>query len=495
MSDPVLRPDQMQAVEELRAALARHQSVLLQAATGFGKSYVAAYMAASARKKMKRVIFGVHRRELARQTAYTFARFGISYGFIAAGWPANPHALVQIASADTLIRRPHLMGCDLLVPDEAHLWASETRQRIIDTCRQDGAHIVPLTATPQRLDGKPMRLIADHMVSGPAVRWLIERGHLSGYIPYAAARPDLTKIGTVAGDYSTAALASTFDKPSLIGDAVTMYRKYANGLRHIGYCFSREHGRHMRDTFQARGIPAGYIDGDTPDDERRRIIAQFADREIWTLFNVALMREGFDLSAQVGRDVPIESVGLYAPTKSLPLAMQEMGRALRPKSLAAPILDHAGIIVNRDGTLNHGFPDDDRQWSLDGASKQAEGGERAIPVCVCMECLASFKPRPACPYCGAVRSTEGREVEILEGELRELDIEKVRLAEIERKRKEEFEKRDRKRAEHAARSAAELVGFARKQGYKVPGWVVATMKRRGDLKPDTIKEIYRAMKG
>lgn len=489
---PKLRTDQMRAVEELRAALAKHQSVLLQAATGFGKTYIASYIAAGARSKRKRVIFGVHRRELARQTARTFDRFGIEYGFIAAGWPSNPFALVQIASADTLTRRPHLMGCDLLVPDEAHLWTAETRMRIVDHVRQDGGHIVPLTATPERLDGKPMRLIADHMVCGPSVNWLIERGHLSRYVPYAAARPDLTKIGTVAGDYSVAGLGANFDKPSLIGDAVSMYRRYANGLRHIGYCFSREHGKHMRDVFRAQGIPAGYIDGDTPDDERRMLISQFADRDIWCLFNVALFREGFDLSAQVDRDVPIESVGLYAPTKSLALAMQEMGRALRPKSLAAPILDHAGIIVNRDGTLNHGFPDDERTWTLEGRAKGASGGEKAIPVCVCMNCLASFRPRPACPYCGHVRDIEGREIEIREGELRELDIEKVRLADIEAKRQAEFEAKEKTRRINAARTIPEMVKVAQEYGYKLPGFVAQKLRGRGVAV--NMGEIYRAMK-
>src|SRR5690606_35988217 len=119
MSGIILRPDQMQAVEELRAALRDHQSVLLQAPCGFGKTVVAAYMASGAHRKRKRVIFAVHRRELARQTAKTFDHFGIPYGYIMAGMPSNPFASVQIASRDTLRSRPGMMGCDLFIPDEA----------------------------------------------------------------------------------------------------------------------------------------------------------------------------------------------------------------------------------------------------------------------------------------------------------------------------------------------------------------------------------------
>lgn len=489
-----LRPDQMQAVEELREALRHHQSVLLQAATGFGKTYVASYIASGAHQKRRRVIFAVHRRELARQTALTFDRFGIPYGFIAAGMPANPFALVQIASVDTLRRRPHFMGCDLFVPDEAHLWTGQTRLEVVETVKQAGAKIVALTATPEAPNGRSMRLIADKMICGPSVAWLIERGHLSRYIPYAAARPDLSKLAHSAGDFSVGALTERFDKPSLIGDAVAMYRRYARGLRTVGYCFSRDHGRHMRDTFNAEGIPAGYIDGDTPDDERRKLIWQFARREIWMLFNVALIREGFDLSSQVDMNVPIEAVGLYAPTESLPLAMQEMGRALRPKDIAAPILDHAGIMINRDGTFNHGFPDDDRTWSLDGKSARVSNAEPAIPTCVCAECLAVFRAAPKCPYCGLIREIEGREVEQVAGELAEIDIEKARLLNAEMLRKKEFEARERRREEQEARTVAQLVSLAKSRGYKLPGWAAARLKARGQFTPNTIREIYKEMR-
>lgn len=490
-----LRGDQFEAVENVRSSLREYQSVLLQAPTGFGKTIVAAYIASAAHKKRSRVVMGVHRRELARQTARTFDRFGIPYGFIAAGWPSNPYALVQIASVDTLRRRPQLMGCDLFVPDEAHLWTGETRLEVINTVKQDGAHIVALTATPEAPAGRSMRSIADHMVCGPSVSWLMDHGHLSRYIPYAAARPDLTKLAKVADEYSVPAMTNMFDKPAIIGNAVETYKRLAWKLRTIGFCFSRDRGKKMRDAFNAAGIPAGYIDGDTPDDERKRIIYLFATRVIWVLFNVFLVAEGFDMSSQVDMDVPIEAVILDAPTTSFPRAMQMIGRGLRPKDFACPILDHAGVMVNRDGTLNHGFPDDPREYSLDGPSKRSGSGEAAIPVSVCRECLASFTPRPACPYCGAVRQIDGREVEQLAGELAELDIEKVRLANIEAKRKAEFEAKERTRRTNAARTVKELVAVAKENGYKLPGFVAQKLKGRGvNVNSDVMRQIYQEMR-
>src|SRR4051812_2770163 len=122
-----LRQDQADAVGELRRSLLSYQSVLLHAECGWGKTVVAAHMAAGADAKRRRVIFAVHRRELARQTARTFEAFGIRYGFIAAGMRADPFAHVQIASHGTILNRPDKWACDLFVPDEAHLWANGTR--------------------------------------------------------------------------------------------------------------------------------------------------------------------------------------------------------------------------------------------------------------------------------------------------------------------------------------------------------------------------------
>lgn len=474
-----LRPDQLAAVENLRAALKDNQSVLLRGPCGFGKTVVSAYLAAGATRKQRRVIFGVHRRELARQTAKTFDKFGIPYGYIMAGQYSNPLAYAQIASADTLRNRPAALGCDLFIPDECHLWGSGVREELIHTVYKAGAHIVPLTATPERGDGKGLKLvksgddlvagIADAMIMGPSESWLIERGMLARYRVYAPVQPDLSKLHIRAGDYIVSELSDEFDKPSIIGDAATHYGRYANGRRMIGYCFSREHGRHMAEVFNANGIRAAFIDGETPDEERRKTIFAFATGAIRVLFNCQLFREGFDLSAQIGADVPIQAVGLYNPTTSLPLAVQMMMRGMRPQEGYSVILDHANII------REHGFPDDDREWSLDGRIKKyGAPGERAQPKCTCGRCFASFRPNAGakCPYCGFEKDIHGRQIATIEGELLEVDPDLVRQA-----RREEQDKINKMIRE--ARGLLPLARVAIKLG-RDEKWVFVTHKTRGN---------------
>ena len=72
--------------------------------------------------------------------------------------------------------------------------------------------------------------------------------------------------------------------------------------------------------------------------------------------------------------------------------LQMVGRALRPGKPRAFILDHAGCVAA------HGLPDDAREWSLEGRSKEDRYRDRSRQ---CEECGA-FSPYTAthCVECG-----------------------------------------------------------------------------------------------
>lgn len=478
-----LRPFQSELLDATRAALPEHRSVLLYAPPGAGKTVISASMAAGAARKRRRVIFACHRRELLMQTSRTFDQFDIQYGYIAASMPANPFASVQIASIDTLRNRYENHPCDLLVVDEAHLSGANTWARIIDHYRDAGAFVVGLSGSPCRLDGKPLKANFRHMIEGPQPAWLIEHGYLSRYRAFAPTQPDMTGIRVRAGDYVADDLDAKFDRPSVIGDAVGAWRKFANGMRTVVYSFSVNHSKHVAATFEAAGIPAAHLDGTTGKTERQAAINRFADGEIKILSSVELLTTGFDLSAQVGRDVPIEAVSLLRPTKSLALAIQMMGRGLRPKQAPAILLDHANVM--RD----HGLPDDHRVWSLDGAASTKKPGEATMPTCVCANCFGMFRPAYQCPHCGEVREVDGRKIKQVEGELSEIDIKAMR--DLDTARDVEFAKRQDRIEEGMAKTVADLAVIAKARKYRV-GWLVAKAKARG--LPITYNDAVRAMR-
>jgi len=455
-----LRQDQMELVEAARDAMKGAQSVLARAPCGAGKTYIASYISHQMAQRGKRLIFTVHRRHLLRQTALTFQKFGIDFGVIAgAARNQNPHANVQIAMMDTLRNRLEQYDADLVIADECHLSASAGHRKVLDHYRAKGSRLLGLSASPKRLDGKPLGDIYDKLVFGRDERWMIDNGILSDYRLIAPVNPALDGVGQNMGDYDKATLARVMDTPDIAGDAIANWRKYADGKRTIGYCVNIAHSQHTTAAFCAAGIAAEHVDGETPDDELRAIIDRFASGQTKILFNCMLMVEGFDLSAQVGHDVPIEALIKLRPTCSTALDVQMNGRALRRKPEPAIILDHAA------NWEKHGLPCWERDWSLDGKAKSDRGMN--IPIRCCAKCLRPYKPAPACPYCGAVPIIKTRQIE---------HDERVALAEIDKERAHQARKAARKE-EGRAKTLAELIELGKKRGY-APGWAIMRWKSR-----------------
>jgi superfamily II DNA or RNA helicase len=415
----------------------------------------------------RRVIFACHRDAILNQISKTLSKFNVRHGYIASSRPSNPFALAHVASADTLRNRLHeLDNCKLLIVDEGHLWHSRTRKLIIDYAKEKGAKIVILTATPIRLDGKPLSDIADHMVMGPTEAEMIERGSLAQYRVFAPVNADLSGVHSRMGDFVVSEVAEKLDKPSIVGDAPQTWLKYAKGLRTVVYAINRAHGKHVLEAYLAAGIKAAYIDGDTPKGEQLRIAHALADGEIDVLISVELLTTGYDLGSLVDRDVTIQCVQLLRPTKSLQLAVQMMMRCMTPWGGVSVILDHVNMILNRDGTINHGFPDDIRDWSLDGSGGTRQEGVADFNVWTCKTCFASVRStKPVCPYCEKEHTIKPREIPVEDGELQEI------------KRQQAIEKKNRRIEVGRAKDLDALADIAIDRKYKT-GWLITQAKQK-----------------
>lgn len=446
----ILRPDQEDVRRKLRVALRKSASVLAFAPTGFGKTVLAAALIKMIFNAGKRVIFCVHRIDLIIQTAKTFEKFGIPFSYIAAGHHYNPYHRVFIASISTLKNRLGRIPADYIFVDEAHLSAANGWAKVAHHYKQTGAKLIGLTGSPERLDGKPLGDVWDTMVLGPSVRWLIEQGHLSRYRAFAPAGIDLTGVHVRGGDYVQSEIDDLMAGKAVLAGAVRHWRKYAAGKRTIAFAPSVTRAEALAAEFREHGIMAVALDGETPQEDRRRAFIGFADRQIDVIVNCQLFCEGFDLAAQVDRDVTIEAVLQYSPTQSLAKHLQQLGRGLRKKPEPAILLDLVGNLSRL------GLPDEEREWSLEGRKKK--GGEEKVVTCP--ECFAAHDPAPSCPECGhvyAVRKAEkgtGRILDEVDGELEEIDIEAVR--------------RERKREQAMAKTLDDLVALATARGYKSP---------------------------
>lgn len=417
-----LREDQDDVRNKLRVALRQHQAVLVYAPTGFGKTVLASALAKAIFEKNKRFIFCVHRVDLITQTAKTFTNFGIPFSYIAAGYHFNPHHRIYIASIPTLRNRLGKIPADYVVVDEAHLSIAAGWAKIANHYKDQGARLIGLTGSPKRLDGKPLGDVWQTMVFGPSVRWLIDRGHLSKYRAFSPQGLDLSAVhhDKAKNDYNSSELDDLYAGKAVLSNTVSLWKKYAAGTRTIAFAPSVRTAHLLAEQFREQGVMAVGLDGETQHGDRRQAFIGFADRQIEVIVNCSLFCEGFDLAAQVDRDVTIETVLDTAPSKSLAKVLQKWGRSLRKKPKPAVILDCVG------GFAAHGFPDDERNWSLDGSDTTE------VSVKICPQCAYAHRPAPRCPECDFVYPVasremgEGRKLLEVEADLEEIDVDALR---------------------------------------------------------------------
>lgn len=410
-----LRPYQESLIEQARDLMRRRvRSILIQAPTGSGKTALTAAMLRAAVEKGSRAWFLVHRAELIQQSEAAFQRAGVPHGIIAAGYEAHHRWPVQICSVQTLVRRlDKVTPPNIIVTDECHHVVAGTWAKILGAAR--GAYHIGLTATPCRMDGRGLGAHYDAMILGPSVESLIRDGFLADYDVFAPQLASTAGIHTRAGDYAKDEIASLMDTPTITGDAVAHYRRLANGKRAIAFCTSIKHSKSVAQQFCAAGIVAEHVDGETPRDDRLRIMDAFRAGHVRVVCNVDLFGEGVDVPA-------IEAAILLRPTKSLGLYMQQVGRALRPSpgKAKALILDHVGAVAY------HGLPDDPHEWTLDGVDRGQKKEDRPVSVKICPKCYRAVRSVVRLCACGHSFVAEARPVSEVAGELHRVDKEAMR---------------------------------------------------------------------
>lgn len=463
---PELYDHQKRLWLDLRVAVRQHSSAMVYGPTGIGKTNLSAALIAKIAGNGKRVVFCVHRLALLKQTAVTFENFNIPFSYIASGYHHNIYRKVNIASIDTLKNRLGKHPADYVFIDEAHLSASEGWAKVVNHYKATGAKIIGLSGSPIRLDGKPLGAVWDTMVHGPSPRWLIENGFLSRYRAFSPAGIDISGLHTRKGEYVASEVEDLIAGKAVMSGAVRHWRKHAEGKRTIAFAPSIKRSQELAAEFQANGMRFVALDANTPQADRDRAFIALADRQLDGIVNVNLFAEGFDMSAQVGRDVPIECVLDMSPTQSLAKHLQRHGRGLRKKPNPAILLDLVG------GFARLGLPDEEREWSLDGENNGKPTGKKdqEEKVRTCPECGASHDPAPRCVECGHVYEVKARKVSEIEGELEEIDIEAAR--------------RQRVVEQARAQTLEDLVKLARIRGYKNPEkwagyvWTSRQAKRR-----------------
>ena len=302
---------------------------LVYAATGVGKTYLAAFDSAG----FEKVLFVAHREEILRQAAKSFqnVRHSQDYGFFT-GKEKTVGKSVIFASVATLGRQAYLHDryfaedyFDYIVIDEFHHAVNDQYQRIVNYFKPQ--FLLGLTATPERMDGRNIYEICDYNVPYEiSLKEAINKGMLVPFHYYGIFDDtDYSKLHIVRGRYDEKELNETY-----IGNVhryELIYKYYCKyGSRQaLGFCCSKEHAREMAREFSSRGIPSVAVFSDASGEytEKRNVaIQKLKNGEIRAIFSVDMFNEGVDITS-------VDMVMFLRPTESPIVFLQQLGRGLR----------------------------------------------------------------------------------------------------------------------------------------------------------------------
>lgn len=338
-----LRPYQTESIERLRQGIRDgHNSQILTAPTGAGKTIVAAYLMAEADRKMTRTAFVVDRVALVDQTSAVLDRYGVAHGVVQAGhYRWRPYERVQVCSAQTLEKRGFLPDMKLLIVDEAHCIRKQTAEFIKS---MPDIKVLGLTATPFT---KGLKALYSNLVNVTTTDKLVDEGHLVRLQMYAAIAADMTGAKVIAGEWAESEIEKRGAK--IIGDIVGEWRdktiKHFGGpVKTIVFSATVAHGEELCRQFNEAGFNFQQISyKDANDDRRRQVIEEFRkpDSSIHGLVSCEVFTKGFD--------VPDIMCGIAARPyrKSFSSHIQQMGRAMRshPGKQFAIWLCHSGNLL------------------------------------------------------------------------------------------------------------------------------------------------------
>ena len=403
-----------------------------------GKSYIMARMIKGAKGN---VLVLAHRHTLINQHKELLAGLGVLTDNV---------RVESVFTEASRLGRYAKDSVDLIIIDEAHLSEAMSYRKV---CEYYDCKRVLFTATPARLDGKPLTL-ADTLITGITATDLIERGAISDYDYYAPdLHLDIDSVDMVAGEYNNGQLSELMCQTAIYGDVLKYYRQLGDNRQAIAYCTSVKHSEQTAKMFCDNGISAISIDGSMSQKERNKRMDMFRKGDVQILCNCNLISEGVTL--------PNASVALLLrATMSLPLFIQQACRVLTPiDGKKAVIIDFVNNVQK------HGMPTETHNWSLSQSvhKRKQFNEDGTLSIRQCENCFKCFKTAQKCPFCGYVYEVKGRELKAV----KEVELKKIEA--IEREEQEKQKKLARMEVGQC-RTIADLQKIAKERGY-AQGWV------------------------
>ena len=357
-----LRQYQTNIVSAIFDAWKENTSALVVAPTGTGKTVI---FAAVAQRLKKRAMVLAHRQELIFQARDKIQRVtGLTVDVEMGEFKSRLDGDMISPKADVIVStvQTHVAGGDgagrmgkfnpndfgLLIIDEAHHATSSSYRRCIDYYRTNkNLKVLGVTATPDRSDEEALGQVFDTVAFDYEILDAIKDGWL---VPIeqqmvSVESLDFSSVRTTAGDLNGADLAAVMESEKNLHGIASATIDIIGSKRGIGFASSVAHAQILAEIFNRHKIGmSNCVSAKTDKEERKKIIADFAQGKIQFLWNCGVFTEGFD-------DSGVEIISMARPTKSRALYAQMAGRATRPSEKIAHQLNDVVAAPLRRGMI------------------------------------------------------------------------------------------------------------------------------------------------
>lgn len=390
-----LQPNSMQVgfIVNLKKIIeAGEERALLISATGTGKTYASAF--AMRELGYKRVLFLVHRGQLARQTKKSYQKvFGknISMGLVGAGYSDYDadyvFAMVQTLNRDEHLHKYNPDEFDCIILDEAHHSSADTYQKVMNYFKPKLWN--GMTATPDKRDddvaGRNIYEIYNYQIAYEIrLQQAMEEDilcpfHYFGISDVSLVDEKQLKSRKMAdGDFN---LLTGDERVRHIIEQAEYYGYSGDRVKGLIFCSRIDESEELSQKFNALGYRTVALNGSATEDERANAFERLAMDEkdasdemqpLDYIFSVEILNEGVDI-------VEVNQVIMLRPTESPIVFIQQLGRGLRKAEGKEYV-----VILDFIGNYNNNFMipvalSGDRSYNTDIIRKYVISGNTTIP--------------------------------------------------------------------------------------------------------------------
>lgn len=392
-----LQPNSMQVgfITNLKKIIeAGEDRALLISATGTGKTYASAF--AMRELGFKRVLFLVHRGQLARQTKKSYEKVfakSVSMGLVGAGYHEYDADYI-FATVQTLNRDEHLLQYekdefDCIILDEAHHVPADTYQKIMK-------HFTPklwlgMTATPDKRDdneeGRNVYELFNYQIAYEiSLQQAMEENLLCPFHYFGIT--DLSIVGDEEESGRDFYMLTGDERVKHIITQADYYGYSGDKVKGLIFCSSIKEAEELSAKFNQMHNPSTgclfrtiALNGSASEKERENAFERLAMNEdeatvenqpLDYILSVEILNEGVDI-------VEVNQVIMLRSTQSPIVFIQQLGRGLRKANGKEYV-----VILDFIGNYNNNFMipialSGDRTYNKDNIRRYIMEGGRVIP--------------------------------------------------------------------------------------------------------------------